>query len=204
MRILSVLFTLFFMAMSAVAGKYNPTVDIGDKLDVWKELESTSGKPHSWEGFPDSTEVVVVVFTCNSCPYAVDYEDRVRKLAEKYAQDNRVAVVAINANSGEEESLESMKTRIETTKWNMPYLKDESQTLGKLWGAMRTPEFFVLNADQRLIYTGAMDDAPNADDAKTNYVDAAINAALNGKTPEVTETVAIGCNIRYVRRRGSR
>ncbi|PQO40145.1 thioredoxin family protein [Blastopirellula marina] len=183
------------------AGEYNPVRSVGDKAPAWSDLPGVDGQKHSLADLKEKA-VVVVAFTCNTCPYAVDYEERLNRLAGKYAAaDSPVAVVAINCNLIEEDSLEAMKDRAEEKKYAFAYLSDLSQESGKQFGATRTPEFFVLNKNREIVYMGALDDSTDADKAKTNYVQLAIDAALQGERPEKTETIAIGCNIRYKRSR---
>ncbi|MCA9222102.1 MAG: thioredoxin family protein, partial [Planctomycetales bacterium] len=165
------------------------------------ELPGTDGKQHSLSDLKDK-RVVVVAFTCNSCPYAVDYEDRLNQLAQKYAAaDSAVAVVAINVNKAEKDALPAMIERAREKKFTFPYLYDESQQIARDFGASRTPEFFVLNADRKIVYMGAMDDDATGKEIKQHFVADAIAAALAGKLPETKETVPIGCNVRYERTR---
>lgn len=203
---MSVLVALFVLAgslwqsQSGSAGEYNPTLDIGDAAPQWTGLESTDGQKHSLADLKEA-QAVVVLFTSNTCPYAVEYEARTRKLVEKFAPGEKVALVAINSNTGPQDSLESMQQRAQEQEFNYPYLKDTTQEVGNNFGATRTPEFFVLDADRKVIYMGALDDNTDPEKATTNHVAQAIEAALAGKQPEVTETPPIGCNIRYQRRR---
>ena len=189
------------MIAPAQAGKYNSEKNIGDQPSAWVDLPGVDDKSHSLKDLA-RFEVVVVVFTCNSCPYAVDYEERINKLAEKYQGDaSRVAVVAINVNKIEADQLPAMKKRAEERKFKFPYLYDESQQIAKAFGAVRTPEFFVLNKERRIVYMGAMDDNTKADQVKTRYLEDAITATLNGQSISATETPPVGCAIRYVRER---
>ena len=190
------------------AGKYNPELNIGDDAPVWKELPGVDGKKHSLADLKDK-EVIVVVVTCNTCPYAVEYEDRIIEFTNKHAgKDSKVAVVAINVNTREEADLmPAMKERAKEKKFPFPYLFDESQKIGRELGATRTPEFFVLNKQRKIVYMGAMDDSADAEKVTTNYVELATEAALAGKKPETEETVAVGCGVRYKRKsreRGSK
>ena len=107
-------------------------------------------------------------------------------------------------NKVKEDLPDQMKARAEKKKFNFPYLFDESQKIAKEFGAGTTPECFVLNRDRRIVYMGAIDDSPNADNVKRKHLELAVQAALNGKAPEVTETVPVGCRIRFERRRRSR
>ena len=208
------------------AGKFGRTLDIGKPAPVWKNLPGIDEKQHSLDDLKAS-EVVVVVFTCNSCPYAVDYEDRIVAFANKFCQPNliskasagdatsadpeakkpaspRVALVAINVNKVEEDLLPAMAKRAKEKKFPFPYLFDETQQIAKDYGAIWTPEFFVLNKERKVVYMGALDDNTDASKVKKHYVEDAVTATLNGKDVEVAETPAIGCQIRWERRRRSR
>ena len=168
---------------------------------AWTNLPGVDGRPHSLADL-EGKEGIVVVFTCNSCPYAVDYEDRIQALAAKYAGEaSRVALVAINVNRVSEDSLPRMKERAEKKGFQFPYLFDESQQIARAYGAVWTPEFFVLDKQRRVVYMGAMDDNTDAAKVTVRYVERAIDAVLAGAEPEVKETPAVGCAIRYVRER---
>lgn len=195
---------LFTLALVAVGGEYNQELEIGDVAPSWKELPGTDGKLHGLADLQDKS-VVVLAFTCNSCPYAVDYEDRLVELATKYGgEKSQVAVVAVNVNRVEEDSLPNMKAKAQEKKFTFPYLYDESQQIAKNYGATRTPEFFVLDQDRKVVYMGALDDNTDASKVTRHYVADAIEAALKGKPAPVAETVPIGCGIRFVRERGKR
>ena len=182
-----------------LAGKYNPTLSLGDAAPAWKELPGTDGTMHSLAQLKEK-QVVVVVFTCNSCPYAVDYEPRMVDFAtRRCGKQSKVALVAVNVNLVPDDNLEAMQQRAEASKFTFPYLFDATQDIGRAYGATYTPEFFVLNAQREIVYMGAMDDSPDAAKATVNYVEQAVDATLAGKEPEVKETVAIGCAVRYKR-----
>ncbi len=198
---LSAIVLLVLFAAPALAGEFNPTLSIGDKGPSWEKLPGVDGKPHSFADLKDR-EVVVVFFTCNSCEYAQDYEDRIVAISSKYAgKESKVGFVGINVNLIEADSLPKMKEKAEAKKFPFPYLFDETQKIAKDYGASSTPEFFVLNKDRQVVYMGSLDDNPDAKKAKINYVQLAIDAALAGKEPEKKETVPIGCFIRWKRMR---
>ena len=185
----------------APAGEYNPILSIGDSAPTWEKLPATDGKSYAFDDFK-TADILVVVFTCNSCPYAVDYEDRLIKLAKQAeSKDAKVKVIAINVNLVRADLLPAMKERAKTKKFNFPYLFDESQESANKYGATYTPEFFVLNRERKVVYMGALDDSTDAKKVKRQYVQEAIDAQLTGKKAEVSETVAIGCRVRYKRRR---
>lgn len=186
------------------AGEYNEVLSIGDAAPVWADLPGTDGKLHGLAELNDR-EVVVVIFTCVSCPTAVDYEGRIQTLAERYAGgDSRVAVVPVCVNRVAEDKLDSLADRVKAKKFAFHYLYDESQKVAKDFGAIFTPEFYVFDRDRKLVYMGAMDDKTDAAKVERRYVEEAIAAALAGKQPEVTETIARGCRVRYSRERRGR
>lgn len=194
------LLATLLLASSVWAGEYNETLSIGDKAPAWKDLPGTDGKKHSLADL--DAELVAVVFTCNSCPVATDYEDRIIALAKKHAADpKKFALVAINVNRVAEDSLPKMKERAEQKGFPFAYLFDESQQIAKDYGAAFTPEFFLLDKDRRVVYMGGMDDNSNPAQVKSHYLESAIEAVSAGKKPAVQETVAIGCRVRYVRQR---
>ncbi len=186
---------------AALAGEFNPTLSVGNAAPAWANLPGTDGKTHSLDDLK-SKEVVVVVFTCNSCPYARDYEGRMIDFVKKHGgPEGKAALVAINVNKVAEDSLEKMTERSKEVGFNYAYLFDETQKIAKDYGATSTPEFFVLNKERKIVYMGAMDDNADAKKAKLSYVEAAVEAALKGETPKVKETAAVGCLVRYVKDR---
>lgn len=188
-------------ASLAFAGKYNQKLSIGDAAPAWEKLPGTDDKEHSLADLKEK-EIVVVVFTCNSCPYAVDYQQRINTLAKAHAgQNGKVAVVAICVNKVPEDKLPAMKERAEAEGFVYDYLYDETQQIAKDYGANWTPEFFVLNKDRKVVYMGAFDDDADAGAAKLKYVEDAVTATLAGKEFEVKETPAVGCAVRYVKER---
>lgn len=190
------------MQASGWSGEFNPERNIGDVAPAWKDLPGVDGEKHSMEALREK-DVVVLLFTCNSCPYAVDYEDRFRELGQRYAtSESRVAVVAINVNRIAADQLPAMKERAEAKGFVFPYLHDASQNIAREYGAVRTPECFVLDRDRKIVYMGAYDDSPKATEVKVRYVQDAIDALLAGKEILTKETPPIGCRIRYVGERG--
>lgn len=181
------------------AGEFNPTLDVGDAAPEWKDLIGIDGKKHSLSDLKDK-DVVVLVFTCNTCLYAVDYEARLNAFQTKYCgPDKSVALVAVCVNRVPEDRLPKLKERAKKQGFKFPYLYDESQKIGRDYGATRTPEFFVMNKDRKIVYMGAMDDSTNESKVEAKYVESAVQTTLAGKTIKKSETVAIGCTVRYVR-----
>ncbi|HET6324347.1 MAG TPA: thioredoxin family protein [Planctomycetaceae bacterium] len=185
----------------ARAGEFNSVLNIGDPAPAWKDLPGVDGKRHSLADL-HGHEIVVVVFTCNSCPIASDYEDRIIAFAKKHcALAQKTALVAINVNTVEEDLLPHMKERAAAKSFPYPYLFDESQKTGKAYGALFTPEFFVLDKDRKVTYMGAFDDNVESTKVKHAYLEPAVEATLKGAKAHPAETQASGCLIRYARSR---
>ncbi|HVJ87617.1 MAG TPA: thioredoxin family protein, partial [Caulifigura sp.] len=193
------LVAVLLAASSARAGQYNEVLSIGDKAPAWSKLPGTDGKTHSLADLAGKP-VVVVVFTCASCPTAVDYEERINALARAHGgEKSQVAVVAVCVNKVKEDQLPALTERWKEKGYAFPCLSDETQQIAKDFGAVFTPEFYVLDGDRKVVYMGAMDDATDAGKVTQKYVEQAIAAALAGKKPEVTEVIARGCRVRYAR-----
>jgi peroxiredoxin len=191
-------FCLVVASASSPAGEFNQTLKIGDAAPAWKSLPGVDGKKHSLDDLKDK-KFVVVVFTCNSCPVAVDYEDRIIAFAKKHEKD--AALVAINVNKIPADSLPKMKERAAAKKFPYPYLFDETQEIAKKFGAVFTPEFFILDADRKIAYMGGMDDNSNPKLVKERDLEPALAALLKGEKPPKAETLARGCRIRYAKER---
>lgn len=189
------------LASIGLAGTYNKQLSIGDAAPAWSGLVGTDEQKHALADLADK-EVLVVCFTCNTCPYAVDYEDRLIALAKRFAAEGgKCAVVAINANKVKDDLLPAMQERAKAKGFNFLYLHDETQEVARSYGATFTPEFVVLNKERKVVYLGAMDDSPDGKKITKRYVEDAVAAVLAGKSPEVKETPAVGCAVRYVKTR---
>jgi peroxiredoxin len=191
------------LGMTNVAHAQRPEklLQLGEMAPAWEALPDVEQKPHALLDYAPH-DVLVVVFTCNSCPYAVEYEDRLIAFAKQQCGPGKpVALIAINANQVPEDAPEKMKQRAQQKGFPFPYLYDATQQVARNHGALYTPECFVFNKERKLVYRGAFDDSPNAAEVKTHYVASAVQATLAGKQPEPAETAAIGCAVRYVRAR---
>ena len=200
--ILATAATLLLLSALLSAGEYNPVREIGDAAPAWTKLPGTDGKTHSLSDLKDKA-AVVVVFTCNSCPYAVDYEDRLIAFHKKFASRN-VALVAINVNKVPEDALPAMKKKARQKAFPFVYLFDESQKIAKDYGAFFTPEFFVLNKQRKITYMGSMDNNPDVKKVSMRYLNDAVEATLAGKKVATDETVPFGCKVRFERKRRKR
>ena len=133
-QILATLSIALLVTATATAGEFNKKRNIGDVAPAWKDLEGTDGQLHALADLKDM-DAVVVVFTCNSCLIAVDYEDRINAFAKKHSgPDSKIAVVAINVNTIKVDQLPKMKERAEKKKLPYAYLYDPSQEIAKAYG----------------------------------------------------------------------
>ena len=191
------LLVLVCITTSIKAGQFNRVLDIGSQAPSWDGLEGIDGNRHSYEEVA-SAKFVVVAFTCNSCPYAVDAEDRLIALS-KQVKERGGALVAINANTIESDLLPAMRQRAKEKGFEFDYLHDSTQEIAKKFGATTTPEFYVLGPDRKVVYMGTLDDSPDGRSISKRYVEDAIDAVVGSEKLEVTETAPIGCRIRAAR-----
>lgn len=179
----------------AFAGKFNKVLNIGDPAPQFAQLEGTDSKPHGLAEYKDA-KAVVVIYTCNHCPVAQAYEDRLMAIQKEY-QSKGVQIVAINVNNNDADKLDAMKERAGIKGFNYPYLYDASQQSAASYGASVTPHVFVLDGQRKIAYMGAVDDSMTAGDVKQPYLRNALDAVLAGKAPAVSETRQVGCGITY-------
>lgn len=168
---------------------------VGDKAPDWKNLIGVDDKEHSLSDYQDA-KLIVLVFTCNHCPVAKAYEDRLIALQKDY-KDKGVQVIALNVNNIPEDRLDKMKVRAQEKGFNFPYLYDPTQATGHAYSAKVTPHVFVLDSERKVAYIGAIDDNMDVTKVKQNYLRAALDALLANKTPETATTKAFGCSIKY-------
>lgn len=188
---------LLVIPIMIFAQSYEP----GDKAQTFK-LKNIDGKYVSPDDYKNA-KGFIVIFTCNHCPYAVAYEDRIIKL-DKTFKVKGYPVIAINPNDPvayPTDSFKAMKERAKEKGFTFPYLIDETQEIAEAYGAKKTPHVFLLQKEAgKLIvkYVGAIDD--NYQDpaaVTTKYVSNAIKSLLENKSIETTSTKAIGCSIKW-------
>jgi peroxiredoxin len=168
---------------------------VGQPAPKFDGIVGVDDKKHGSDDFKDA-KVVVIVFTCNHCPVAKAYEDRLIALQKEY-QSKGVQLLAINVNTIPEDRLDKMKERAEQKGFNYPYLYDPTQKTGQDFGAVVTPHVFVLDQNRKIAYAGAIDDNMNAEKVTTPYLRDAIDALLAGKEPAKQTVKPFGCGIRY-------
>jgi peroxiredoxin len=174
------------------------TLTLGSKAPDFN-LPGVDGKDYSLASFKDA-KVLVVFFSCNHCPYVVGSEERINKFQADYAPRG-VAMIAINSNETENhpnDSFEHMKLRAKEKGFKYAYVRDDSQQVALAYGGLRTPHFYVFDAERKLRYTGRMDDNPrNPGKETTRELRDAVDAVLVGKAPAVPLTNPIGCNVKW-------
>ena len=189
------LFSLVLFMLIAVSSQAQ--YKVGDVAADFS-LKGIDGKMHSLADMKDA-KGYIVVFTCNHCPFSVMYEDRLIALQKVYGPKG-YPVVAINPNDPEvyeEDSFDNMILRANEKSFNFQYLFDDGQKVFPKFGATKTPHVFLLDKKRTVKYIGAIDDSPRDEEAiEVVYLENAIKALMNGKTPEPTMTKAIGCSIK--------
>jgi len=177
-------------------------VGIGDKAPAFK-LKNIDGKEYSFENIKDANgntpKGYIIVFTCNTCPYAIANEERLIKLQDDYGTKG-YPVVAIQPNNPElkrGDSFEAMQKNAKEKGFNFLYLLDDKQAISPLYGATRTPEVFLVDQTLRVRYHGAIDDSPrDQEGVETKFVEQAIEAIEKGEEPQPTLTKSVGCGIK--------
>jgi thiol-disulfide isomerase/thioredoxin len=162
------------------------------------DLPGTDGKNHALASFDH--ELLVVIVSCNHCPYVIAYEPRILALSTEYGAKG-VDFVAVNANDATrfpDDGMQPMKARARERGFGFPYLRDDSQTFVRALGARFTPEVFVFDRERKLRYHGRIDDN-HRDPARvtTHDLKNALDALLAGANPPVTETTAFGCSVKW-------
>lgn len=194
------IFSLFVISCLALSLTFAAGYNVGDKAMDFK-LKNIDQKQVSLSSYPDA-KGFVVVFTCNSCPYAQAYQDRIVAIDKKYKPQG-YPVIAINPNDpgiAPDDSFDQMVSVAKKKGFTFPYLIDEKQEVYKAYGATKTPHVYLLQkkgSDLVVQYIGAIDDNyKDASQVKTAYLANALDAVIAGKSPEPSSTKAIGCGIK--------
>jgi peroxiredoxin len=162
------------------------------------ELLDTAGEPHTLP-LPGEAPATAIVWTCNHCPYALAWHDRIQAVIRDYA-DRGVRVLQVNSNDAERyprDSIDAMRERVDAGEFAGPYLHDPEQDVARAYGAQKTPDVFVLDSNLRVAYRGAPDadhDDPEQDAA---WLRGALDAVLAGTDPDPAATEPVGCTIKW-------
>lgn len=197
--------TISALTLLVIVSAFTPVKDIGGykvgDIATDFKLENIDGNMVSLSDY-ENAKGFIVIFTCNTCPYAIAYEDRIEELNKKYAPQGYpvIAIMPNNVSMKPDDNLDAMKVRAEEKGFTFPYLIDEKQEIYPQYGATKTPHVYVLQKSKNgneVKYIGAIDDNfqdPTA--VKIKYVENAVDALLNNKEVKTTETKAIGCSIK--------
>ena len=212
--LVAIILLLFAPALSKSAQQKIETLEIGQQAPDFN-LPGVDGRNYCLADFAE-VKILVVVFTCNHCPTAQAYEDRIIKLTSDY-KNKGVAVVAISPNDPEavrldelgysdmSDTFEEMKIRTKDKGYNFPYLYDgKTQAVTMAYGAVATPHLFIFDGQRKLRYTGRFDDSEKQPkQIKSNDAINAIEAILAGKKVPVEKTMAFGCSVKWASKRDS-
>jgi len=161
-------------------------------------LPGVDGRTHGLDDYADA-DVLVLIQSCNHCPYVQSWEGRMVEIQRDYA-GRGVRVVAVNSNDAgyqPADSFEKMQERARERSFTFDYLHDEGQSLARALGSQRTPEVFVFDRDRKLVYHGAIDDNRDETGVTQRYLRDALDAVLEGRTPDVAETPPVGCTVKW-------
>lgn len=190
--------TLALSASAAMAGEATgPQLEPGVKAPRFS-LKGTDGKTHAFDDMK-GTKATAVVFTCNACPFAKAYEDRLITLARQYA-DRGVRFIAINANDPKivpQDGFDEMVTRAKEKSLPYPYLLDDTQEIAKAYGAQVTPHVFLFDSEGIIRYRGRVDDSAKEAEVKSSDLKNALEAVLAGKPVPEPATKAFGCGVKW-------
>ncbi len=211
--VIAAVVVVFTTGLGLSATKMPKTLEIGAKAPDFK-LPGVDGKNYKLASF-NKADILVVIFTCNHCPTAQAYEERMKILAAKY-KNKGVAVVAISPNdpkavrldelgySDMSDSLAEMKIRAKDKKFNFPYLYDgDKQKVSRAYGPATTPHVFIFDKERKLRYVGRIDDSEKSKRVKSRDARNAIDALLAGKEVPVKKTRTFGCSIKWSNKRDS-
>jgi len=188
---------LALVASPVFAGQFNKVVSVGQKAPTFSGIPATtmSGENTTISLGDIKEDVVVLVFLANHCPVVLAYEDRIIDFTNDY-KGKGVKVVGVSVSDMQQDKLPAIKEYMKEKKSTYVYGYDESQDIGRAYGATNTPQFFVLDKDRVIKYMGALDDNQNEAKVTKTYLRDAVDAVLKGDSPEVSETQPKGCGIK--------
>ena len=192
---------LLLLHTSLFAQKY-PTLNIGQKMPMQEVKIFDISEQSMTLNENIKNNGILVIFTSNSCPFVVMWEDRY-KLLEKKCMNSGLGMVYINSNQARrdgDDSVEKMRNHSEEMGYTIPYLIDENSKIANAFGAKTTPHIFLFNTEKRLVYKGAIDDSyKSINNVTKNYLLDAIEEVSNQKSVSINDTKAVGCSIKRVK-----
>jgi len=199
-KVLLSLVAVAAIAIPALAGKYNKAISVGDRAPDFSGIPAIyNGQDASLSLSDLKEDIIVLAFLANHCPVVQAYEDRLIDFVSDY-KDKGVRVVGVSVNDIDEDRLPGIRKYTKQHKSNYIYGYDESQAMGRAYGATNTPQFFVLDKERKIRYTGTLDDNQREDKVTKTYLRDAVDALLKGQNPPVDESRPQGCGVRYTKR----
>lgn len=199
-----ILFAVLLSSLALLGFSFRRTtsLSIGDALPMGEvKLKDVSGKMLPLQQLKKANGLLVI-FSCNTCPYVVATQERYRLLS-KLAKANEIGMVAINSNEaqrGDVDSFEEMKLYSSQQEYDFPYLLDVNATMADAFGATKTPDVFLFNSKLALVYKGAIDDSHrDASQVKQRFLEQAMQNLVKGQTIEPATTAAVGCSIKRIK-----
>ncbi|MCW3084063.1 MAG: thiol-disulfide isomerase [Bacteroidetes bacterium] len=192
---------LFLLAAVAFTPAVNPELEIGKPLpNADTKMMDVSGKEVSLTDVKGENGLLVM-FSCNTCPYVKLSQSRVKELGE-FTKQNKVGMILVNSNEAQrsdDDSFEAMKQYAKDQGYTFSYVVDKNSVLANAFGATRTPHCFLFDKTGKLVYRGAIDDnIKDPNDAKEHYLKDAITAIATGKPVKTNSTKSVGCSIKRV------
>lgn len=193
------LVTTAFFAFRPASSPNAPALGIGDAAPMTTvKMQGIDNKEYSIADVADENGVLVI-FSCNTCPFVIAWEDRYNEVAAAAAKHN-IGVIVLNSNEAKRngaDSKDAMKSHAEEVGYDgFPYVVDENHQLADAFGATRTPDIFLFDGDMQLVYKGAIDDSGGRGTMKEDYLINAMNNLVAGKPINPSHTKAIGCSIK--------
>lgn len=200
MKKICFLICCYIIAFNVNAQNISP-IEIGTEIPMATEsMQDVSGKNYSISDLKGKNGTLVM-FSCNTCPWVVKYQSRTIKAID-FAKKHNVGVIIINSNEDyrtKDDSFNDMKAYASTQGYTVPYVVDINSKVANAFGATRTPEMFLFNSENKLVYQGAIDDnAGNADAVTKTYLHQAITELSSGSEVSVKKTKSVGCTIKRV------
>ncbi|MFL6248626.1 MAG: thioredoxin family protein [Thermoanaerobaculia bacterium] len=189
--------TLLFATVACAQTPSNEQLAVGAKAPRFALVNAADGKTVTMQ--PDDGRIKVVVFTCNSCPFAKAFEPRIIEIANRF-HEKGVAFYAVNPNDDSqyaEETLANMKQRADEKEYPFPYLKDADSSIARAYGARVTPHVYVVDGAGIIRYRGNVDDSAKPAERKTTGLINALGSLTDGREVEIADTRAFGCTIKW-------
>lgn len=199
----SILYFVLILATTNIFGQKNPTLNIGETMPMHTKVFEDINEKNTNLSRNLKENGLLVIFTSNTCPFVVMWEDRY-EILEKRCRESNIGLVYVNSNQAKrdgDDSIEEMKKHSKKMNYSFPYLIDVNSELANAFGAKTTPHIFLFNNNKELVYKGAIDDNyKSVDNVKSEYLLDALKEVYTQKSITISETKAVGCSIKRVKK----